>query len=140
MDKTLPCKRIKSASCILSSFFRTFFSYYFWLLLGFSLKKRFSINEGKIKFKTFFIGKKYIYPPLWLSVNTAVVKISSRADFEKVLSEYLEWRKQFTDETGELLERYQMAPMVASFMEEEDAFQAKQRKEIGVPKGPVEVW
>ena len=72
--------------------------------------------------------------------NTAVVKISSRADFEKVLSEYLEWRKQFTDETGELLERYQMAPMVASFMEEEDAFQAKQRKEIGVPKGPVEVW
>ena len=72
--------------------------------------------------------------------NTAVVKISSRADFEKVLSEYLEWRKQFTDETGELLERYQMAPMVASFMEEEDVFQAKQRKEIGVPKGPVEVW
>jgi hypothetical protein len=56
------------------------------------------------------------------------------------LSDYLEWRKQFTDDTGELLERYQMAPMVASFMEEEDAFQAKQRKEIGVPKGPVEVW
>jgi hypothetical protein len=30
--------------------------------------------------------------------------------------------------------------MVASFMEEEDAFQAKQRITIGVPKGPVEVW
>ena len=72
--------------------------------------------------------------------NTAVVKISSRADFEKVLSDYLEWRKQFTDDAGELLERYQMAPMIASFMEEEDAFQAKQRKAIGVPKGPVEVW
>ena len=25
-------------------------------------------------------------------------------------------------------------------VEEDDAFQAKQRKEIGVPKGPVEVW
>ncbi len=72
--------------------------------------------------------------------NTAVVKISSRTDFEKVLSDYLEWRKQFTDDAGELLERYQMAPMIASFMEEEDAFQAKQRKAIGVPKGPVEVW
>ena len=72
--------------------------------------------------------------------NTAVVKISSRTDFEKVLSEYLEWRKQFTDDAGELLARYQMAPMIASFMEEEDAFQAKQRKAIGVPKGPVEVW
>lgn len=72
--------------------------------------------------------------------NTAVVKISSRADFEKVLSNYLEWRKQFTDDSGELLARYQMAPMIVSFMEEEDAFQAKQRKGIGVPKGPIEVW
>jgi hypothetical protein len=45
-----------------------------------------------------------------------------------------------SNEKGELLQRYQMAPMVASFMEEEDAFQAKQRKAIGVPKGPVEVW
>jgi tRNA-dihydrouridine synthase B len=72
--------------------------------------------------------------------NTAVVKISSRTDFEKVLADYLEWRKQFVDEKGELLERYQMAPMIASFMEEDDAFQAKQRKAIGVPKGPVEVW
>ena len=72
--------------------------------------------------------------------NTAAVKISSRTDFEKVLSDYLVWRKQFTDDAGELLARYQMAPMIASFMEEEDAFQAKQRKAIGVPKGPVEVW
>jgi nifR3 family TIM-barrel protein len=72
--------------------------------------------------------------------NTAVVKISSRADFEKVLTDYLEWRRQFTDEKGELMERYQMPPMVASFMDEDDVFQKKQRKVIGVPKGPVEVW
>ena len=72
--------------------------------------------------------------------NNAVVRISSREDFEKVLSEYLEWRKPFTDDTGNLLPRYELPPMIASFMQEEDEFQAKQRKEIGVPKGPVEVW
>lgn len=72
--------------------------------------------------------------------NTAVVRISSRMDFENVLSDYLQWRNQFTDESGVLLPRYQMPPMVASFMEEEDRYSAGQRKTIGVPKGPVEVW
>ena len=72
--------------------------------------------------------------------TNAVVRISSRADFEKVLSDYLEWRKPFTDETGNLLPRYELPPMIASFMKEEDEFQAKQKREIGVPKGPVEVW
>ena len=72
--------------------------------------------------------------------NNAIVRISSREDFEKVLSEYLEWRKPFTDDAGNLLPRYELPPMIASFMQEEDEFQAKQRKEIGVPKGPVEVW
>ena len=72
--------------------------------------------------------------------NNAVVRISSRADFEKALCDYLEWRKSFTDDTGNLLPRYQLPPMIASFMKEEDEFQSTQRKEIGVPKGPVEVW
>ena len=72
--------------------------------------------------------------------NNAVVRISSRADFEKVLSDYLEWRKPFTDDAGNLLPRYELSPMVASFMQEEDEFQAKQKKAISVPKGPVEVW
>jgi tRNA-dihydrouridine synthase B len=72
--------------------------------------------------------------------NSAVVRISSREEFEQVLSDYLEWRKQFTDDSGELLPRYQLPPMVASFMEEEDEHQAAQRKTIAVPKGPIEVW
>lgn len=72
--------------------------------------------------------------------NTAVVRISSREDFERVLAEYLDWRTQFTDESGELLPRYQMSPMVASFMLEDEEHQSKQRKAIAVPKGPVEVW
>ena len=72
--------------------------------------------------------------------NKAIVQISSRSDFESVLSEYLEWRRQFTDEDGELLPRYQLPPMVASFMQEEDEHQQKQRKAIPVPKGPIDVW
>ena len=72
--------------------------------------------------------------------NNAIVRISSREEFEGILSDYLEWRRQFTDDSGELLPRYRLPPMVASFMEEEDEHQAKQRKAITVPKGPVEVW
>jgi tRNA-dihydrouridine synthase len=35
--------------------------------------------------------------------NTAVVKISSRADFEKVLADYLEWRKNLPMTQGNCL-------------------------------------
>ena len=70
----------------------------------------------------------------------AIVKISSRTEFESVLSEYLEWRQQFTDEEGDLLPRYQLPPMVASFMTEEDEHLQAQRKAIPVPKGPIDVW
>jgi tRNA-dihydrouridine synthase B len=72
--------------------------------------------------------------------NNAVVRISSREDFEKVLGDYLTWRTQFTDDSGELLARYQLSPMVASFMQEDEEHQTKQRKKIAVPKGPIEVW
>ncbi len=72
--------------------------------------------------------------------NKAIVQISSRAEFERVLSEYLEWRQQFTDEEGDLLPRYQLPPMVASFMTEEDEHLQAQRKAIPVPKGPIDVW
>ena len=72
--------------------------------------------------------------------NKAIVKINSRADFESVLAEYLKWRRPFTDEEGELLQRYQLPPMVASFMQEEDEHQQNQRKAIPVPKGPIDIW
>ena len=72
--------------------------------------------------------------------NLAMVRISSRKDFEKAVADYLEWRKPFLGEDGELLPKYRMAPMIASFMEEEEEHQAKQRKQIAVPKGPIEVW
>jgi nifR3 family TIM-barrel protein len=69
--------------------------------------------------------------------NKRIVRLSSRAEFEEILSDYKNWRAQFVDENGELLPRYKLAPMVATFMQEPDAVR---REHIPVPKGPVEVW
>ena len=69
--------------------------------------------------------------------NKRVVQISSRAEFHDLLGSYLRWREQFLDENGELMPRFQPAPLVASFMQEPAV---AQRSQIPVPKGPVEVW
>src|SRR5438874_4779524 len=46
--------------------------------------------------------------------NRRAVQISSRAQFHEVLENYLRWRRQFLDETGELKPKFQPAPLVAS--------------------------
>jgi nifR3 family TIM-barrel protein len=69
--------------------------------------------------------------------NKRVVLISSRADFETVLANYLRWRTQFLDPSGELLPRFKPAPMVASFLQDPTG---AEQVGIPVPKGPVEVW
>jgi nifR3 family TIM-barrel protein len=69
--------------------------------------------------------------------NRAVVRISTRAQFHDVLENYLRWRQQFLEADGELKQKFQPAPLVASFMLESPA---AQRQHIPVPKGPVEVW
>ena len=59
------------------------------------------------------------------------------------MDSYLRWRRQFCDESGHLLPRYQLAPMVASFMRDDgnsDEPASIRREAIPVPKGPVEVW
>jgi hypothetical protein len=63
--------------------------------------------------------------------------VATKAQFHDVLDNYLRWRKQFLDETGALLPRFQPQPLVASFMQETDT---PVRHHIAVPKGPVEVW
>lgn len=68
--------------------------------------------------------------------NKRVVTIASKAEFEKILRDYIEWRRQFLDQSGELRPNYRPGPMIASFMEPESA----RRESIPVPKGPVEVW
>ncbi len=80
--------------------------------------------------------------------NKRVVQISTRAEFHDVLENYIRWRRQFLDEHGELLPRFQQPPMVASFMRDQsrrsaakaDEPASTQREQIPVPKGPVEVW
>jgi nifR3 family TIM-barrel protein len=69
--------------------------------------------------------------------NKRVVQISTRAEFHDVLTHYIRWRRQFLDERGELLPRFQQPPMVASFMREPAS---TKREQIPVPRGPVEVW
>ena len=69
--------------------------------------------------------------------NRHVVRISTRQEFHTVLENYLRWRQQFLDENGELMQKFQPPPMVASFMLEPEV---ASRQHIPVPKGPVEVW
>jgi nifR3 family TIM-barrel protein len=68
--------------------------------------------------------------------NKRVVLVSTKAQFLDVLENYLNWRRQFLDEHGELQPRFRPPPMVASFMQADDTPPQK----IAVPKGPVEVW
>jgi hypothetical protein len=63
--------------------------------------------------------------------------LSSLAEFGEILADYRIWREQFCDERGELLPRFQPAPLEASFMAQD---QATLPGAIPVPKGPVEVW
>ena len=66
----------------------------------------------------------------------AAVRISSRTDYEKALCEYREWRKQFLDEQGVLLEKFAPTKLEAVFLGDGPV----ERSEIPVPKGPVENW
>lgn len=69
--------------------------------------------------------------------NRHVVRICSRTGFLEVLDNYRRWRRQFLDDRGELLPRFQPQALVASFTQEPGIAPGRQ---IPAPKGPVEVW
>ena len=69
--------------------------------------------------------------------NKHVVRISSRAAFQEVLENYRRWRRQFLDERGELLPRFQPQALAASFLQDPGSAAGPQ---LPLPKGPVEVW
>jgi len=67
-----------------------------------------------------------------------ILTIESKVDFEAAVAEYLTWRSAFCDESGELLPKFQPAPMTPSFISgEAEVFS---RASIPVPKGPIETW
>ena len=69
--------------------------------------------------------------------NRKIVHLSSREEFEALIEAFLDWRQQFLDADGRLLERYQPTNLKPDFAEEPEVFR---RDSIPVPKGPVEVW
>lgn len=69
-----------------------------------------------------------------------IIGITSRADFDAAITEYLAWRAQFCDEQGMLREKFAPAPMVASFMRAPGEAGAFERDAIPVPKGPIDTW
>lgn len=100
----------------------------------------FGENRGCVMFRKVAPWYAKRFGPAKMFVK-GVVKISTREEFDELLEGYIEWRQQFLDENGDLLSRYKMNPMIASFMKDDDGESAvMRRKEIPVPKGPVEVW
>jgi len=69
-----------------------------------------------------------------------ILTIESRADFEAAISEYLAWRAAFCDPSGELLPKYQPAPMSPEFSGGGEDAEVFSRDGIPVPRGPVEIW
>ena len=69
-----------------------------------------------------------------------IITITSRADFDAAITEYVAWRSQFCDANGNLMDRYKLSPLVASFMRSAEEQAAGERDAIPVPKGPVETW
>ena len=69
--------------------------------------------------------------------NKRIVTLSTRAEFEETVVHYLDWRRQFLDNHGNLKPNYQPPPLTSSFMQEPSAIA---RTQIPVPKGPIEAW
>ena len=69
--------------------------------------------------------------------NRKIVRLSSKEEFEKILAEFLEWRRPFLGDDGQLLPRYRPGALQPDFADESSVFR---RDRIPVPKGPIETW
>jgi nifR3 family TIM-barrel protein len=74
--------------------------------------------------------------------NKGIVRVSTRADYEKLVAQYTEWRTQFLDEHGQLQKKYSPAPQALNFRDDDndDAPAVTRRTAIPVPAGPNELW
>jgi tRNA-dihydrouridine synthase B len=76
--------------------------------------------------------------------NKAIVRVSSRAEFASLLAAYIEWRRQFLDEDGNLRPKFAPAAPGLNFRHEEPSAESipvsARREAIPVPAGPQELW
>ncbi len=74
--------------------------------------------------------------------NKGIVRVSTRADYEALLAQYIAWRQQFLNENGQLQKKYSPAPHALNFRDEEneDVPAVARRVAIPVPSGPNELW
>ncbi len=77
--------------------------------------------------------------------NKGIVRISTRSDYAALLDQYVSWRTQFLDETGQLLPKYAPRPHGLNFRDEgetvvTDEPAVSRREAIPVPVGPNELW
>ena len=69
--------------------------------------------------------------------NKRIVNLSSLAEFQDILENYRQWRRQFLDARGDLKPKFRPPPLATSFVQEPAV---ARREQIPVPKGPVDVW
>ena len=74
--------------------------------------------------------------------NKRIVRVATKADYETLVHEYIDWRRQFIDLNGELLPQYAPAEMPLNFRndEAEGIPAVEQRESIPVPSGPNSLW
>jgi nifR3 family TIM-barrel protein len=75
--------------------------------------------------------------------NKAIVRLTTRAEFEELLARYVAWRAQFLDESGELLPKFAPRAQPLNFVDDSawnDAPASTRRSAIPVPVGPNELW
>ncbi|MDE1170011.1 MAG: tRNA dihydrouridine synthase DusB [Verrucomicrobium sp.] len=72
--------------------------------------------------------------------NKRVVQLSSRAEYDAILAEYLAWRGQFLNPDGTVQDRYAPAALRENFSREEGVPASAAREKIPVPSGPQEWW
>jgi tRNA-dihydrouridine synthase B len=74
--------------------------------------------------------------------NKGIVRIATQSDYDALLENYLNWRKQFVDANGDLLPRFAPGDLPLNFRDEEDAATpaVTRRESIPVPMGPNSLW
>jgi nifR3 family TIM-barrel protein len=66
-----------------------------------------------------------------------VAQFETRAEFDRILVDYRQWRSQFMDSNGQLKPAYLPVEPYSSFM---DATSSAGSERIAVPRGPTAVW